>query len=335
MNYYIWLDYYKNFKCKTGSCRSACCKGWNVSVTLDEYFKVINLDCDNNFREKLDRGFYINLKPTSEHYAIIRKDYNGDCVFHGCDGLCEIHKMFGEKAIPSVCNFYPRNISKELALEKSCSNSCEKVLELLFENTDLVKIEYEETSDTCINPSEEYTKTRKQIIDILQTRDLDFKDRIKLISSKFCPIEFTENKVSKEILIDYLKLYKESVVSREIIEKIEAIDKNTIEKLEKEIYKKIPNFDMYLEKYLVNHVFFTGYPYDKLNGKYNYMIHSLIGVYELTKYVSYLLMKDKNTTEDLVDIIAFLYRLIGHSDFHKMIGKYLYANVGNDILGLL
>ena len=46
-------------------------------------------------------------------------------------------------------------------------------------------------------------------------------------------------------------------------------------------------------------------------------------------------MKDKNTTEDLVDIIAFLYRLIGHSDFHKMIGKYLYANVGNDILGLL
>lgn len=333
MNQYIYPDYYKNFKCKTGSCRSACCKGWNVSVTLEEYFKVINLDCDASFREKLDRGFYINLKPTSDHYAIIRKDNDGDCVFHGCDGLCEIHKTFGEKAIPSVCNFYPRNISKELALEKSCSNSCEKVLEMLFDNVEPVKVVNEETTDTCINYSKEYVETRKQIIDIIQTRSLSFKERIKLLSLKFCPITFTDKKVSKQVLLDYLKLYKESVVAIEIIDKIDSVD--NYDRLEKEIYEKIPDFDIYLEKYIVNHIFFTGYPYDKLNGKYDYMIHSLIGVYELTKCVSCFLMKDKNTKEDLVDIIALLYRLIGHSDFHKMIGKYLYVNVGKDILGLL
>ena len=333
MNQYIYPDYYKNFKCKTGSCRSACCKGWNVSVTLEEYFRVINLDCDALFREKLDRGFYINLKPTSDHYAIIRKDYNGDCVFHGCDGLCEIHKMYGEKAIPSVCNFYPRNVSKELALEKSCSNSCEKVLEMLFKNTNPIEFKNEETHDMCINYSKEYIETRKQIIDIIQTRTLSFKERIKQLSLKFCPITFTDNKVSKNILLDYLKLYKESVVAIEIIEKINSVD--NYGKLEEEIYEKIPDFDIYMEKYIVNHIFFTGYPYDKLNGKYDYMIHSLIGVYELTKYVSCFLMKDKNTKEDLVDIIALLYRLIGHSDFHKMIGKYLYVNVGKDILGLL
>lgn len=337
MNNYIQLDYYKNFKCKCGECRSSCCEGWNVSVTLQEYFKLNNLECTEYFRKKLNDAFYIELKPTIDHYAIIKKNYEGDCVFHGNDGLCELHKNFGEQNIPSICNFYPRYINKEMALERSCSNSCEKVLEMLFENDLKLEIEYYETDDQLINANKEYELSRKKMIEVLQTRSMSLKEKIYEISKK--DINFDSKKIDNEILIDYLRLYNKSPVAKEIVEQIDAITNDlnnySYDILLKHVYNVIPSYDIYLEKYLINHIFFTNFPYDKLIGKYDYYIHSLVGVYELSKYVTVMLMKDKQTKSELIDILAFLYRLIGHSNFHKEIGKYLYSKIGKDILGIL
>lgn len=341
MNNYVMPDYYNKFRCKTGECRQACCQGWTVSITLNEYFKIVNLDCDEKFREKLDQGFYINLRPENDHYATIRKNYYGDCVFHGCDGLCEIHKNFGEKAIPSVCNFYPRNISKEYALEKSCSNSCEKVLELLFENTNPLQFVYEKTNDEVVNYLDEYNICRKRIINTLQNRELPLEERLNKISLQELEIEFdiTKTKKSEEIintLLDYLKLYvDQSSVALDFIELINDSDIINYDNYLKHLYEVIPNFDIYLEKYIVNHVFFTGFPYDKLIGKYDYFIHSLVGVYMLTKIITVFMMKSSAKERDAVDAIAKLYRLIGHSNFHKNIGKYLYKTDKDTILQMV
>ena len=34
-------DIYPSFRCKGGSCRSTCCKGWGISVRMEEYFRLL------------------------------------------------------------------------------------------------------------------------------------------------------------------------------------------------------------------------------------------------------------------------------------------------------
>lgn len=327
MNKWIMPKYYNDFKCKIGMCRNVCCKGWTVSVNLQEYYKVINLECDNEFREKLDRAFYVNLRPTTEKYAVLRKNYYGDCIFHGEDGYCEIQKNFGINSIPSVCDLYPRNINTELALEKSCSNSCEKVLEMLFEDSNKFQICEEETANTPICLNNQYISVRKLIIDILSNRDKSIYERVKEVSERI-PNAFDFRKGDyKKLALEYLELYREkSSVAFDYLQEIEEVfneKKDHFNDLEKHLYEILPDTEIYLEKYLVNHIFFTGFPFDKLKGILREGLYSLMGVYELTKYIAIIAMKNKNELSDFVDAIAKLYRLIGHSDFHKYIGKYI------------
>lgn len=323
MNKWIMPKYYNEFKCKIGMCRNVCCKGWTVSVNLQEYYKVITLECDSIFREKIDRGLYVNLRPTTDKYAVLRKNYFGDCTFHGEDGYCEIQKNFGINSIPSVCNLYPRNISTEFALEKSCSNSCEKVLELLFENNDKFQVIEEETSDKPVCFNEQYLSIRKIIINILSNRDKNILERIKDIYEKYPNyFEFQEANFRK-LALEYLELYKDkSDVAFDYLQEIKE-NNDSYEKLEQHLYDVLPNANIYFEKFLVNHIFFTGFPYDKLKGILKEGIYSLIGIYELTRYIALVSMKNKNKLDEFVDAIAKLYRLIGHSDFHKYIGKYI------------
>ena len=42
-----WLkaDYYDGFACKCGQCRNSCCEGWEIAVGMQDYFRLIGLDC--------------------------------------------------------------------------------------------------------------------------------------------------------------------------------------------------------------------------------------------------------------------------------------------------
>ena len=51
-------DIYPSFRCKGGSCRSTCCKGWGISVRMEEYFRLLGMDCPPEIRRRLDCAFY-------------------------------------------------------------------------------------------------------------------------------------------------------------------------------------------------------------------------------------------------------------------------------------
>lgn len=125
-------DYFPAFSCKMGKCRKPCCEGWPISISMTDYFKLLSVDCSPELRRKLDGAMHLAPHPTPESYAQISPRYDGQCPLHLPDGRCALHAELGEELLSAVCRLYPRGVRQGDALECSCANSCEAVLELLL-----------------------------------------------------------------------------------------------------------------------------------------------------------------------------------------------------------
>ena len=72
MNYFLMPDYYKDFSCKKGDCRFSCCKGWKVTFSLKDYFKLVSEECSEELRNRLDKGVKISLNTYLYFYIILQ-----------------------------------------------------------------------------------------------------------------------------------------------------------------------------------------------------------------------------------------------------------------------
>ena len=88
---YLMPDYYPDFHCKTGMCRAACCVGWNVSLSMQDYFRLLGVECRKHVREKLDCALHVKRYPTEDSYAELVHRYDGNCPLRMENGLCAIH----------------------------------------------------------------------------------------------------------------------------------------------------------------------------------------------------------------------------------------------------
>lgn len=75
----IYPDYYNNFFCKQDTCRSSCCHGWKVTISRNDYFKLIGLTCSPQLRSSLDTSLYLNHDASPEYYAEIARKWDGKC----------------------------------------------------------------------------------------------------------------------------------------------------------------------------------------------------------------------------------------------------------------
>ena len=78
-------DIYPSFRCKGGSCRSTCCKGWGISVRREEYFRLLGMDCPPEIRRRLDCAFYAPKDPSPERFRLINPRFDGDCPLRAED----------------------------------------------------------------------------------------------------------------------------------------------------------------------------------------------------------------------------------------------------------
>lgn len=124
--------YYPEFRCKAGDCRHPCCTGWDIAISMNEYFRMLGMNCSPELRRRLDTAFHLADDPSEYHYAVISPRWDGDCPLHLPNGYCGLQCECGEDAIPSVCRYYPRSPKTRYAYQCQCSNSCEAVVELLF-----------------------------------------------------------------------------------------------------------------------------------------------------------------------------------------------------------
>lgn len=185
-----WVpDYYAGFHCKGPDCRSSCCHGWGISLSMKEYFRLLGMDCEPNLRRKLDCSFHLVDSPTEERYAQITPDWRGDCPLHMENGYCMLQAECGEDTLTHICRYYPRSPRTLFSRECACSNSCEAVLEKLFEHEDPLRFEEremtfelpEETFDGPEWVAENYRQVRILCITTLQNRAMHLWDRLILL----------------------------------------------------------------------------------------------------------------------------------------------------------
>ena len=124
-------DYYPDFRCKQGACRRPCCEGWPISFSMQDYFRLLSVECSPDLRRKLDGAMHLCDHPTEDHYSQISPRWDGQCPMHLPDGRCQMHAELGEKMLSAVCRLYPRGM-RPAEMECSCANSCEAVVEMLL-----------------------------------------------------------------------------------------------------------------------------------------------------------------------------------------------------------
>lgn len=198
MSEFIVPDYYDHFHCKCGDCRKSCCRGWNISVSMREYYTLLSADASEDLRRRLDSALEI-VSGDRERYAAFRRTEDGCCPLLAENGLCALQRECGEEPMPAVCRTYPRAIRTSPACELAFSASCEAVTELLFADTSplgFIKRDLHPDADGSPSPDPRAERLMNNMrilcIRLLEDRALPLADRIAhmhLILHELCQYE--------------------------------------------------------------------------------------------------------------------------------------------------
>lgn len=194
------LKYYDEFHCIGPECPESCCMHWSITLSKREYLNYKKTDCSENLKSIINSAFSRIKKSSNETmYAKMKLKEDGDCPFHGEDGLCMLQKELGEKSLSYVCSVYPRLISKvgNEAFICACDITCPHVVELLMSHSEGLEITEEDydgkdkllntglssSTNTTTNWSgySYYWSIKNAEIDILQNRNFSIQERLLIL----------------------------------------------------------------------------------------------------------------------------------------------------------
>ncbi len=362
MSIRIAPDYYPTFQCKRGSCRSTCCRGWGITVSMSEYFRFIGLPCGKSLRERLDGAFHIVARPTPERYAMISPNWKGDCPLRARDGLCTLHRERGEKSLPAICRVYPRRI---IGGACALSGSCEAVIETLLAREEPIRwIEVEETraSEPPHAPRNEGmarydTELRMLSIRVLQDRRLHISERMmrlgRILGALYECVRARDWVRMGEMIADFGAHTDQSPgqakygpdVTDATFRVAEAFSKNSeslssyweagvrnlaragYPEIRRAFEQKYPEWERHFEQITVNHAFFTRFPYTDIHDDLWAEYAALCAAHCVVMYISTIYTYDREGPEPLADAIAAAFRMIEHSDFERR-AHLVFARLG-------
>ena len=309
------------------------------------------MDCKKELRREIDRAFYIADRPTNERYALINHKYDGSCPLIDEEGYCSLQRACGEEAIPLVCRMYPRAVKKGELYELSCSGSCEKTLELLTENTRPLEFETAEPKilyDGIIltNPrAQSKTEIRKLAAEKMRDRKEPLCVRLhavgKIVNGPSDENAPTFEKIPKglgekalrfivrmllrfESMSAALSRYVPSAlanlgITEEIFEDADALA-SAAEKYKlanEHFFTVLPEAEAYLEKMMINHMFYEQFPYTDFEETNGDAYLALCASYAILKFLSVSYMADKSKKDDFISVAAAVFRFTEHTSFYK------------------
>ena len=172
-------DYYQDFECIADKCEDTCCAGWQIVIdreTLKKYAKV--------------KGDFRKCLWTSINWfqGTFKQDQNKRCAFLNEKNLCDLYLSQGEEGFCKTCREYPRHTEEfEGVREITLSISCPEVARILMNRMEPVQFlseekegeeEFEDFDPFLYSILED---ARKEMITILQNRNLTISDRVLLV----------------------------------------------------------------------------------------------------------------------------------------------------------
>ena len=176
---YTRPDYYQDFECIADKCEDTCCAGWQIVIdkeTLKKYTKI-----KGGFKKEI-------FKNVNWLQGTFKQDKNKRCAFLNDKNLCDLYLSQGEEGFCKTCREYPRHTEEfEGVREITLSISCPEVARILMNRMEPVQfISEEKEGDEEFEDFDPFLYSiledaRKEMITILQNRDLTIADRILLV----------------------------------------------------------------------------------------------------------------------------------------------------------
>lgn len=367
-------DYFPGFSCKMGDCRTACCVGWPVTISRENYFRLLGIPCTADLRRRIDCGLYIIDHPTPDEYARFNHRYDGECAARLPDGRCAIQAELGEDYLADVCRLYPRGVRVEEGSvhECSCANSCEAVIEAFFSHPEpLVFLQHDMTMELPHPPEREAhfetfgraQEIRLFLVRLMQDRTLTIPGRLAHLGQVLWMLEKamqTHDASAVEMILAgtvALPPLPDAVLSREklacglrIAEGMVAMldarsdsirdwgeaaldyfgrdDEGALQRYSdaREGFEaRYPAWQVWIEHMLVNHMFFSQFPFQDRPETVRDELIALCAVYALLRFLMLGTMPADERI--LADLCAAFFRLVEHSDFDRS-AAHLLKQVG-------
>ncbi len=237
---YVKPDYYKEFKCTADKCKDTCCAGWQIVIdeaSLEKYRKM-----------KSDYIWKV-MACVDWETDTFRQDNEKRCAFLNEQNLCELYKNAGEESLCKTCRDYPRHIEEfEDVREITLSISCPEVARILMERMTPVtfvtqekpeEVEVEDFGDFdpfLFSISED---ARREMIEILQNRNLPIKDRAMLVLAMAHDMQGRINRQDMFACSQVIEKYKSQKARDYIHNYLSQKDMSTEEALTKEMFDKL------------------------------------------------------------------------------------------------
>jgi len=187
-------EYFQDFHCLASKCTDGCCHSWRINIDRAHYNRIRSVKKSPELARLVEEGIQRDKRSVSpQSYAKMRLREDGTCFFLDENSLCMLQREYGPSILPKVCRIFPRRVRiLGNLVEKSCTPSCEEVVNRLWELPDKLKFicgpaVYGETGGLFDLPPEQPAINRNLLeiqslcIDILQNREYSLDDRVILL----------------------------------------------------------------------------------------------------------------------------------------------------------
>ncbi len=338
---YVVADYYPGFACKCGSCRANCCVGWPVTISREEYERMLRSQCSEEFRKEIQEAVRTNFAPDESRYAHIVHDKHARCRLLGEDGLCRLQKALGEGVLPDVCRLYPRNRRSVGAVaECALSLSCEAVTEAALASREplrLIETEIDEEPMFPIDMKPEQYAECLRAIEIMEDRRKSLPDRFAALGEELFGCAETceeeagmldsarllyqltmdcagKNKVAGPLCTEALNFF--GITGKEKLSREEAkLLLDRYREAAEHAFGDLTHWQEAAERLLVSHMFYNNFPHVGGTNDGARAFYGLAAVCAFVKFVFTGCMRLWDNRDQIADVLAELFRLIEHSDF--------------------
>lgn len=326
-----WLapHYYLDFSCKADKCRNSCCNNWLIPISLEEYNKLITMDCSDELNRRIQTVFVVPEIVDKNCYRYISFNWLGQCPIQD-KGLCYLHREKGERYLPKICRLYPRSLKRINGVNVACcSSSCERVIEMLYDSNclSIEEIDIDAEAEIVYEVDEKSVERIKDFQTIIKDNTTTLSESIadicRIINHDEFEKDYNSNADPLNVSIEIInRFHNSNPTMDEIIENINSRYGNNPHLYKKDIElfeTENKEWMSFFERIINNSMIYECFPFVDKETDQTRVYKGLCACYGMMRLVSAISCMDNYDKDKLVDAMSALFHLIDHTNFYYVI----------------